>query len=255
MNDSTNTPSVNQFIHNPSDSLGGYINVEEIEKNDCYYEPELRYYKELFSKLKVSYIEQETKERYLRCLLDNPPILVEPDENAQLDRLNAQQKSKLKEKKRAVEQLIDHIETGCTNLSNEYLTLTDSCNSTNKLLTEIAELEKSLHELQQDEQAKRPVLSDLELKIEQASTELKELEKRCNSTSSQKTTEENRLKLLEKEFSVLQTTNENLEEKASSIRSELASETTKNSARKDVEQWYKSVIQIYKKLSVNPNDE
>ncbi|OLL22663.1 Kinetochore protein Sos7 [Neolecta irregularis DAH-3] len=40
-------------------------------------EADLNHFKELFSKLKFSYLEQETKEKYLKALLEDPPQFVD----------------------------------------------------------------------------------------------------------------------------------------------------------------------------------
>lgn len=60
---------------------------------------ELQHYKDLFSKLRFSYVEQVTKERFLKAIVADPPQLVDAAENAQLQDVLAQAKAALKAKK------------------------------------------------------------------------------------------------------------------------------------------------------------
>lgn len=66
--------------------------------------------KELFTKLRFSYVEQVTKEKFLRAIVSDDPAVVEPAENAELEALLAEQKAALKAQKAEVAGLIAEIE-------------------------------------------------------------------------------------------------------------------------------------------------
>jgi hypothetical protein len=65
---------------------------------------------ELFSKLRFSYIEQVTKERFLRAITSETPLFVEPRENARLETQLAEEKVALKAQKEEVAKMVDQLE-------------------------------------------------------------------------------------------------------------------------------------------------
>ena len=71
---------------------------------------DLSHYKDLFSKLRFSYLEQVTKEKYLRSIVGDPPLLVSHAENVALENKLAVTKAELKEKKEAVGALVEEME-------------------------------------------------------------------------------------------------------------------------------------------------
>jgi predicted RNase H-like nuclease (RuvC/YqgF family) len=71
---------------------------------------DLQHYRELFAKLRFSYLEQVTKEKYLRSIVGDPPVLVSPGENAALESTLATMKSELKAKKTETDALVVELE-------------------------------------------------------------------------------------------------------------------------------------------------
>src|SRR6201999_2069598 len=71
---------------------------------------DLTHYKELFSKLRFSYLEQVTKEKYLRSIVGDPPLLVSHAENVALEEKLSTAKAELKAKKEDVERLVEEME-------------------------------------------------------------------------------------------------------------------------------------------------
>ncbi|KAI0476501.1 hypothetical protein GGR56DRAFT_694012 [Xylariaceae sp. FL0804] len=59
-------------------------------------EADLAHYRELFAKLRFSYVEQVTKEKFIRAIVGDPPLIVGAAENAALERDNAAAKAGLK---------------------------------------------------------------------------------------------------------------------------------------------------------------
>lgn len=73
-------------------------------------EADLTHYKDLFSKLRFSYVEQVTKERFLKAIVADPPELVSPTQNAELEQALKSAKADLKSKKVAMEEMVGELE-------------------------------------------------------------------------------------------------------------------------------------------------
>jgi len=84
---------------------------------------DLSHYKELFSKLRFSYLEQVTKEKFLRAIVGDPPQIVEPAENIELETQLAAIKSVLKAQKTHVADIIQELEDRGRDLSRRYETI------------------------------------------------------------------------------------------------------------------------------------
>jgi hypothetical protein len=66
---------------------------------------------ELFSKLRFSYVEQVTKEKFLRAITSETPLFIEPHENVQLEEMLADEKLALKGQKEEVAELTEKLES------------------------------------------------------------------------------------------------------------------------------------------------
>ena len=71
---------------------------------------DLVHYQELFSKLRFSYVEQVSKERFLRAITADQPDFVDASENAELDEKLKEDKAALKEKKLEVREIVKELE-------------------------------------------------------------------------------------------------------------------------------------------------
>ena len=72
---------------------------------------DLSHYRDLFTKLRFSYVEQVTKERFLRALVANPPDFTDARENAELAESLKAEKEVLRAKKEEVRGLMEEMET------------------------------------------------------------------------------------------------------------------------------------------------
>ncbi|KAI4837567.1 hypothetical protein E4T44_08284 [Aureobasidium sp. EXF-8845] len=77
--------------------LAAHDSADTLTKSSL--DAELDHYKDLFSKLRFSYVEQVTKENFLKAIVANPPQLVDAAENALLEQHLAQAKAALKANK------------------------------------------------------------------------------------------------------------------------------------------------------------
>lgn len=71
---------------------------------------DLAHYQELFSKLRFSYVEQVTKERFLRAIVADPPQLVDARDNDELAERLVGAKAALKAKKEEVARMTEELE-------------------------------------------------------------------------------------------------------------------------------------------------
>ncbi|EEH41908.2 hypothetical protein PAAG_03829 [Paracoccidioides lutzii Pb01] len=83
-------------------------------------EADLTHYKELFSKLRFSYIEQVTKEKFLRAIVGDPPLVVGHHENVELEAELAEVKEELRRRKEDVRLMIEEMERMGRALATRY---------------------------------------------------------------------------------------------------------------------------------------
>ncbi|KAJ9641422.1 hypothetical protein H2199_005392 [Coniosporium tulheliwenetii] len=127
-------------------------------------EADLTHYKELFSKLRFSYVEQVTKEKFLRAIVSDDPPFVEPQENAELEALLAEQKALLKAQKAEVADMIAELERRGRELSKRHEAVQLQAAQLATLPTEIANLESTIASLRES-QAPHPTNSSLSLPL------------------------------------------------------------------------------------------
>ncbi|KAH7406076.1 hypothetical protein DE146DRAFT_650658 [Phaeosphaeria sp. MPI-PUGE-AT-0046c] len=125
-------------------------------------EADLVHYKELFSKLRFSYVEQVTKEKFLRSITENPPRLVEAPENDEKEQEILALKASLKERKLEVAEILKQLEEKGKELSLRYEGVQLRTQQLESLPTEIAGLEASIERLKQEQ---TPVSDNPELSL------------------------------------------------------------------------------------------
>lgn len=83
-------------------------------------EADLAHYRELFAKLRFSYVEQVTKEKFIRAIVGDPPLIVTPQENLALEKENAAAKTALKALKLEVADMVEELERRGRELTQRY---------------------------------------------------------------------------------------------------------------------------------------
>ncbi|KAJ4373904.1 hypothetical protein N0V83_002643 [Neocucurbitaria cava] len=114
-------------------------------------EADLLHYKELFSKLRFSYVEQVTKEKFLRSITENPPRLVEAPENDEKEKEILALKASLKERKFEVAEILKQLEEKGKELALRYEGLQLRTQELETLPNEIEGLEASIAQLRQEQ--------------------------------------------------------------------------------------------------------
>ncbi|CAG8951759.1 hypothetical protein HYFRA_00005561 [Hymenoscyphus fraxineus] len=110
-------------------------------------EADLAHYKELFSKLRFSYLEQVTKEKFIRAIVGDPPLVVEHQENIELEEALAISKASLKAQKIEVAELVEQLEEKGRQLSRKYDNVQLQTTQLQELPEKIERLQSSIDEL------------------------------------------------------------------------------------------------------------
>ncbi|EAQ89955.1 hypothetical protein CHGG_06574 [Chaetomium globosum CBS 148.51] len=118
-------------------------------------EADLAHYRELFSKLRFSYVEQVTKEKFIRAIVGDPPQIVSPQENADLEAANADAKAALKALKTEVAAMVADLEARGRALTARYEAVQEELGVLRALPAEIDGLEERVRDLRAQHQLLR----------------------------------------------------------------------------------------------------
>lgn len=110
-------------------------------------EADLEHYKELFAKLRFSYVEQVTKEKFIRAIVGEPPLIVTQQENLELEKQNAAAKGQLKALKMEVTDMVQELERKGRELTQKYESIQMEAKSLGELPDKVAGLEERIAEL------------------------------------------------------------------------------------------------------------
>jgi chromosome segregation ATPase len=108
---------------------------------------DLAHYRELFSKLRFSYVEQVTKEKFIRAIVGDPPQIVTSAENQALERDNAAAKAQLKALKADVAATVEELETLGRDLARRWEGIGTETRRLRELPERIGRLEESIASL------------------------------------------------------------------------------------------------------------
>ncbi|KAG4258294.1 hypothetical protein FPRO04_02953 [Fusarium proliferatum] len=108
---------------------------------------DLAHYKELFAKLRFSYVQQVTKEKFIRAIVGDPPMIVTMEENLELEKENAIAKKQLKELKTEVADMVTDLERRGIELSQKYESVQLETAKLREMPTKIEDLEMRIEQL------------------------------------------------------------------------------------------------------------
>ncbi|CAM0137331.1 unnamed protein product [Umbelopsis sp. WA50703] len=168
--------------------LGG--GNHSVDKHPQNFAMAAEFYKDHFAKLKFNYLEQETKERFLKSLLKEPTVNVEQSDNWEIDRQNREEKQKLKTGKLETIALKREITTLGKTLHDSFNDLEKKMEKAGSVCAEIDEMKLTVEEAKQiidqqtrafqdinnDMESRRDVISELSWKIENLEREIEQLE-------------------------------------------------------------------------------
>ncbi|CAL3968043.1 unnamed protein product [Diplocarpon coronariae] len=113
---------------------------------------DLAHYKELFSKLRFSYLEQVTKEKFIRAIVGDPPLVVEHQENVELEASLSISKAALKSQKTDVAELVAELEKRGRELCQKYENVQMQTSQLKELPQTIQRLESNIEKLKAEQQ-------------------------------------------------------------------------------------------------------
>ncbi|KAI5207110.1 hypothetical protein E4T39_02215 [Aureobasidium subglaciale] len=167
--------------------LGAHDSADRVTKSAL--DAELEHYKHLFSKLRFSYVEQVTKERFLKAIVADPPQLVDAAGNARLEHDLAQAKTALKAKKHHTNQTVLELQQLGSRLAQAHELIQLQTTQLHSLPTDIQNLDATIANLKaaQDTPSDLPMLnlplhstlsllSDKESELAQLDRELADLQ-------------------------------------------------------------------------------
>ncbi|KXJ89526.1 hypothetical protein Micbo1qcDRAFT_165626 [Microdochium bolleyi] len=116
-------------------------------------EGDLEHYRELFAKLRFSYVEQVTKEKFIRAIVGDPPLIVTPQENLDLEAQNLEAKAALKALKTDVTETVAQLEARALELSTKHERIMAETSKLASLPQKISTLEDSVATLKEAQDA------------------------------------------------------------------------------------------------------
>jgi chromosome segregation ATPase len=126
-------------------------------------EADLAHYKELFAKLRFSYSEQVTKEKFIRAIVGDPPEIVSVKDIADLEAANAVAKARLKALKTEVADMLADLEARGRDLVTRYERVQLQTTDLREMPSKIANLEESIARLKAEQEVPAGAKPELSL--------------------------------------------------------------------------------------------
>ncbi|KAF9735438.1 Kinetochore protein Sos7 [Paraphaeosphaeria minitans] len=172
---------------------------------------DLQHYKELFGKLRFSYVEQVTKEKFLRGITADPPSLVEAKENEAKEKDILALKAILKDRKVEIAELLQQLEAKGRELALRYEGVQLKTQHLASLPVDIEGLEANIETLRREQipPSQNPELAlplpETALLVEQREAELTALNIQLAKLQSSLPNRARELEKLERELKPLET--------------------------------------------------
>ncbi|KAI1771633.1 hypothetical protein F4818DRAFT_197317 [Hypoxylon cercidicola] len=179
-------------------------------------EADLTHYRELFAKLRFSYVEQVTKEKFIRAIVGDPPLIVSPQENVDLEKENLEAKATLKALKTEVAGMVTELEEKAKELSRKYERVQVETVKLEELPDKIAKLESAIAGLKETQavgldpnpELNLPLVKTLDL-VESKKHQRAELDRQLEQLQNQVPRKKKELDRLQAELQPLETKRQN----------------------------------------------
>lgn len=203
---------------------------------------------ELFSKLRFSYLEQVTKEKFLRAITEDPPQIIEPSENDKLEHDLASAKSSLQRSKSDVDTILASLETLSRKLATEHVLIAQYTSEARTLPAETAAYEARVGELQREQES---MVGEMQMPLDETlrvlgerEAELAGLERGLEEAGREVGRKRRVLEGLGREIAPLEVDREGLERFASEAVRMRGEERAEGRAdRETMGRWYKAVFE------------
>ncbi|KAK8023546.1 hypothetical protein PG993_011612 [Apiospora rasikravindrae] len=172
--------------------------------NPASLEADLTHYRELFAKLRFSYVEQVTKEKFIRAIVGDPPLIVSPQENLDLELQNGAAKADLKALKTEVASMVEELERKGRELAARYQAVQLDTAKLEELPAKIAGLEETVQELRENHAERLHENPDMNLPLQKTLDLVEERKRRRDELDRQLEQLQNQVPRKKKELERLQ---------------------------------------------------
>jgi chromosome segregation ATPase len=219
-------------------------------------EADLTHYRELFAKLRFSYVEQVTKEKFIRAIVGEPPLIVTSQENVDLEKQNLAAKATLKALKTEVADMVRELEEKAKDLSRKYERVKIETVKLQELPKKIADLENAVAKLKEAQasslssnpELNLPLAKTLEL-VEAKKRQRDELDRQLEQLQSQVPRKQKELERLRTELQPLETKRNN--SMAAAKEAKRRKEAALGGVQDDLEErgrWYRAAEAALKQM-------
>lgn len=125
------------------------VSNSSVDATPASLEADLAHYKDLFAKLRFSYVEQVTKEKFIRAIVGEPPLIVSPQENLELEKQNVMAKGQLKHLKMQVADMVEELEQRGKDIAKRYEAVRMETVRLREMPVKIRGLEERIDELRE----------------------------------------------------------------------------------------------------------
>ncbi|RAL12161.1 uncharacterized protein BO97DRAFT_390374 [Aspergillus homomorphus CBS 101889] len=216
-------------------------------------EADLSHYKELFSKLRFSYVEQVTKEKFLRAIVGDPPLVVGHNENVELETQLAEVKAELRARKEEVRAMTEAMEKTGRDLAHRYKNVQLQLTQLSMLPESIENLESTIEELRAKQLTNADASSSQNLPLPATLSVLSEREAELAALDRQLAAVQNVLprkareaEAVERELSVLERRKTDAIAQAQEIQRK--KEEGESDGLEEMGRWYRSAEETLEKL-------
>lgn len=221
---------------------------------------EIQKHIEQFENLKVTYLEQETKEKFLRSIISDPPVLVEQSNVEEIEAENKQKKANLKKQKAQVNEVQRQLDLLSRQLCADYEDLSTKAKEANEMSKEMESMQAEIDRLTKQEEAlELPALEDPDMNLpapelnrlaEEYGKQKQEIDQTLSELTSQSIPqsreEHNQLK---QEVSRLEKEKSHAEKMAQEMVQLREEEMQKGRIHNETTaQWYRSLIHILEQI-------
>ncbi|KAA8915099.1 hypothetical protein TRICI_002758 [Trichomonascus ciferrii] len=127
---------------------------------------EIQKHIEQFENMKVTYLEQETKEKFLRSIISDPPVFVEQSNVEEIEAENKQKKANLKKQKAQVNEVQRQLDLLSRQLCADYEDLSTKAKGASEMSKEMETMQAEIDKLTKQEEAlELPALEDPDMNL------------------------------------------------------------------------------------------
>ncbi|KAI8926616.1 hypothetical protein BC831DRAFT_455955 [Entophlyctis helioformis] len=209
-------------------------------------EPEMKFHKELFSKLKFNYLEQDAKEKFLRRVLDTVPVYASQAAVKALEQSNAQQKETLKANKANLEELKAEVSDLADHLCAAYDRVQTRKEEALSIEQDISRLEADVKVIEATANPRTATIAQLEQKTSTQQDKLADLRRQVQA--QQKLLADHRAKRAQLNKDVTRLEAKKSEAEANAAEAMRISQS-KDPQVEELGQWYTDTIAILYKCS------